>query len=112
MMLMALKIFISAAMIAFCSWLAGAKPQLAGLIVALPLTSLIVIPISYLEWKDPNSSVLLAKGIFYGIPLSLLFFVPFLLAEVIKVDFWVRYAAGLLLLVLGYAASLYFFGTK
>lgn len=112
MYFMALKVFISAGIIAFCSWLAGAKPHLAGFIVALPLTSMIVIPLSYYEWSSPEKSTAFAQGILYAIPLSMLFFVPFLLAEKMNLGFWTCYLSGIALLSIGYFISLYFLGVK
>jgi len=78
------KVFISSVVIAFCSWLAAKKPELAGFIIALPIATLLALPLSHLEWQDKENSVRFAKSIFVGIPISLLFFVPFLVAEKIN----------------------------
>lgn len=102
-MLFAFKLAFSAAVIAFASWLSGKKPELAGFIIALPLVTLLVLPFSYLEYQDAEKSVTFAKSIFVGVPLSLLFFVPFLLAQKLEWGFWSLYGAGLILLVAGYA---------
>ena len=96
------KTLISACVIAFSAWLSGKKPELAGFIIALPLATLLVLPFSYLEYQDPASSVRFAKSILAAVPLSLLFFVPFLLAERLGWGFWPLYSAGLALLVCGY----------
>ena len=74
------KTFLSAGIIAFSSWLAGKRPELAGFIAALPLTTLLVLPFSYVEFHNPAASVKFARGIFAAVPMSLLFFLPFLLA--------------------------------
>ena len=99
---MLIKTFVAALVIAFSSWLAGRKPVLAGFIVALPLTTLLVLPFSQLEWKDSANSVHFAKSIFVAVPVSLLFFLPFLFAEKLKLGFWWLYMMGVALLVLGY----------
>lgn len=96
------KIAISACVIAFSAWLSGKKPELAGFIIALPLATLLVLPFSYLEHQDPAASVRFAKSILAAVPLSLLFFVPFLLAERLAWNFWALYAGGLALLICGY----------
>ena len=102
MILMLLKTLVAAIVIAFTSWLAGKKPELAGFIVALPLTTLLALLFSYAEFRDSATSVAFAKSIFVGIPVSLLFFVPFLLAERLALPFWWCYVLGLALLVAGY----------
>lgn len=97
-----LKIAIAAAVIAFASWLAGRRPELAGFIVALPLVSLLAILFSYLEHRDPAASITFAKSILIGVPISYLFFLPFFFAEKLNYGFWVSYLTGLVLLVIGF----------
>ena len=75
---------------------------MAGFIIALPLISLIAVLLSYLEFKDTTSSIKFARSIFYAVPITLLFFVPFLLADRFKLTFWSSYIMGLVLLVIGY----------
>ena len=102
-MLMALvKVLISAIIISFVSWLSGIKTSVAGFLTALPLTTLLALAFSHAEWKDSEQSVLYAKSIFYAVPLSLLFFVPFLLAQNFTLGFWPCYLSGLCLLGVGY----------
>ncbi len=102
MALILLKFGLAAAVIVFSSWLAGKRPELAGFIVALPLTTLLALAFSYGEYRDSAASVTFARSIFAGIPISLMFFIPFLLAERLHLHFWQCYAAGLGLLVIGY----------
>lgn len=97
-----IKVFFSAVVLSFSSWLAGKRPDLAGFIVALPLMSLLVLPFSHLEFSQPEHSVKFAKSIFLGIPISLLFFIPFLWAEKLQWGFWGLYASGVVLVALGY----------
>jgi hypothetical protein len=101
-MLLLLKLVIAAAVIAFSSWLAGKRPELAGFIVALPLTTLLALAFTQAEYKDSATSVAFARSIFVGVPVSLLFFVPFLFAERLHLAFWQCYVAGLGLLMAGY----------
>jgi hypothetical protein len=100
----ALKIAISACVIALASWLSKQKPDLAGFIIALPLSTMLVLLFSYAEYNDPTASIRFAKSIFVAIPMSLLFFVPFLLADKLPFGFWGIYATGFALLVVGYFA--------
>ncbi len=96
------KIGLSAAVIAFASWLSGRRPALAGFIMALPLSSLIVLALSYAEYKDAAKTVTFAKSIFVSVPLSLTFFVPFLFADRLRLPFWALYGMGVVLLAASY----------
>lgn len=98
------KIMLSAGVIAFSSWLSGKKPELAGFIMALPLATLLVLPFSYIEYQDAEKTVRFAQSILTAVPLSLLFFVPFLMAQKLQWPFWGLYGAGLTLLTGGYFA--------
>ena len=102
MILTALKIVISASVIAFASWLSGKKPELAGFIIALPLATLLALPFSYAQYADPQASIRFAQSILAAVPLSLVFFLPFLLADKIPLGFWGLYGLGLALLVGAY----------
>ena len=96
------KVVIAAVVISFTSWLCGKKPEWAGLLVALPLTSMLALAFSFTEYKDPVKSVQFAKSILAAVPLSLLFFLPFVFADKLRLSFWAHYALGLILLVMGY----------
>lgn len=92
------KILISACLISFVSWLSHKKVGLAGFLTALPLTTLLALAFSQLEWKDGAQSTAYAKSVFYAVPMSLTFFIPFLFAEKFSLSFWSCYGLGLLLL--------------
>lgn len=96
------KVILSATIISFASWLSGKMPQLAGFIVALPITTLLVLLFSHTEYNSSEVSVAFAKNIFIAIPVTLLFFIPFLLANYFMLSFWQCYLYGLVLLVIGY----------
>lgn len=102
MLFTAFKIFTSAGIIAFASWLSGKRPELAGFITALPLVTLLVLPFSHMEYSDPQTSVQFARSIFLAVPLSLSFFVPFLLADKVPLSFWGLYSSGIVLLCCAY----------
>lgn len=97
-----LKVITAAIVIAFASWLAGKKPEMAGFIVALPIASLLALVFSYLEHKDAEASITFAKSILVGVPVSYLFFVPFFFADKLGNNFWLSYMTGLVLLVIGF----------
>ena len=96
------KVLLAALVIAFASWLSGKKPELSGFIIALPIASIIVIAFSYLEHKNTENSVIFAKSILVGVPISYLFFVPFFFAKSLNMNFWLIYGSGLILLIIGY----------
>lgn len=102
------KILFSACLIAFSSWLAGRRPELAGFIIALPLMTLLVLPFNFAEYQDPANTVTFAKSILVAVPLSLTFFIPFLMAEKIMAlapegfGFWLVYGVGIACLTAAY----------
>jgi uncharacterized membrane protein (GlpM family) len=103
-MLFISKTVLSALVISLVSWLSGKKIGLAGFLTALPLTTLLALAFSHLEWGDSKQSVDYAKSVFVAIPVSLLFFVPFLFAEKLNLNFWSCYLSGIVLLGIGYFA--------
>ncbi len=108
-MLFVLKFCLSAFIISFASWLAGKKPVLAGLIVALPLISILSIFFAYMEHRDMNKINEFATSIFIAVPLSLTFFLPFLLNKWLKLNFTLTFLSGILILAIVYALSLLIF---
>ena len=100
----AVNVLIAAAVISFTSWLSGRLPVLAGFIVAMPMATLLVLPMSYVQHGDPDKALVLARSIFLAIPVTLLFFVPFLLAERLGIGFWQSYGLGCVILPAGYFA--------
>ena len=101
-MVFALKLFVSAGVIAFTSWLAGRKPVLAGFIIALPLTSILAILFAYYEHRDMQRINQFASSILIAVPLSLVFFVPFLLNRWMKLSFIPTFILALVFLAAAY----------
>ena len=106
-MLFFLKVLLAAVVIAFASWLSGKKPELSGFIIALPLASLIAIVFSYIEHKNPENSNTFDKSILVGVPISYLFFLPFFFAKSLGMNFWLIYAIGVILLIVGFVLHRY-----
>ncbi len=69
-----------------------------------PLSTLIVLAFSKIQNGDSGNSVLLAKSIFVAVPSTLLFFIPFLLADKFKLSFWTAYCFGFCLLSVSFFA--------
>ena len=100
-------VLLAALVIAFASWLSGKKPELSGFIIALPIASIIAIAFSYLEHKNTENTVIFAKSILVGIPVSYLFFLPFFFAKNFNMNFWLIYGLGIILLLIGYFVHKY-----
>ncbi len=99
-----INLLVSATLISCSAWLARRWPVAAGFLVALPLASMIVLPMAHLQHSDGGNSFLLARSILLALPVSLTFFVPFLLAPRLGLSFWQAYAAGCLVLPLSFLA--------
>lgn len=102
MKIVILNTIVSAVVIGLAAWLSRRYPVATGFFVALPLSTMLVLPLAYLQHQDADSAFLLAKSIFVALPLTLLFFVPFLLREKLGLSFWYAYALGCALLPIGY----------
>lgn len=101
-MLFVIKILISSLIIAGASWLAGRSPALAGFIVALPLVSILSIALSYMEYQDMDKINQFAVSILISVPLSLFFFIPFVLNKWIKMNFSLTFTLGIGCLAMAY----------
>ncbi len=98
----ALNLVLTSAVLTLVIWISKTNPVLGGFIVSLPLSTLIVLALSKIQSDNPGNTVVLAKSIFVAVPASLLFFVPFLLSERMKLSFWTAYGLGLVLLSASY----------
>lgn len=96
------KVMVASLLISTASWLSSKKPELAGFLISLPLTSIIALIFSYGEFQDQEKSIIFAKSIFVGVPVSLLFFAPFLVANKFDFGFLTCLTLGIALLVAGY----------
>ena len=106
------KVVISSVIIAFASWFSGKHSILAGFVVALPLVSMLAILFSYLEYRDMDKINQFAVSIFAAVPLSLLFFVPFLLNKWFKMNFALTYLSAIGLLAAAYLIHQLIFKTS
>lgn len=98
-----LNVVLTSSLLTFAAWLSGRSPQLAGFIVALPLSTMIVLPLSHARYGQTEAPMALAKSILFALPISLLFLVPFLLAPRFGWSFWQTYLIGAVALAVGYA---------
>lgn len=99
-MLVVLNTLVSAVVIGLVAWISRRYPVTAGFIIALPLATMLVLPLAYLQHRDPGSVFDMARSILVALPITLLFFIPFLLRD--RLSFWGAYALGCALLPVGY----------
>jgi hypothetical protein len=99
-MLIVLNTLLSALVIGVAAWLSRRYPVTAGFVIALPLATLLVLPLAYLQHRDADSAFQMARSILVALPITLLFFIPFLMRE--RFSFWGAYALGCALLPVGY----------
>jgi len=99
-MLIVLNTLVSAVVIGVAAWLSRRYPVTAGFVIALPLATLLVLPLAYLQHRDADSAFQMARSILVALPITLLFFIPFLMRE--RFSFWGAYALGCALLPVGY----------
>ena len=98
------RTLISGAIIAVAAWLAGKNPILAGFIIALPLMSMLSILFSWVEYHDMAKINKFAVSILTAVPLSLVFFIPFLLNRWMKMNFPLTYGLAVVFLAGAYFA--------
>ena len=98
-----LKILLSSLILATAAWLAGKNPVLAGFIIAMPLMSMLSILFAYNQYHDMAKINEFAVSILIAVPLSLTFFLPFVLNKWLKMNFTMTYLSAL-----GCLAAAYF----
>jgi hypothetical protein len=98
-MLYAVKIFISAAVIVLVSEIAGRSPRLGGLVLSLPVVSILAFVMTWYAQRDMAVITGLARETLILVPLGLPFFVPFAFANKTGLTFWPSFFLGVLLAV-------------
>lgn len=99
-----LKAVIAGSVVSLASWMAGRVPVLAGFLVALPISTAILLPMAYLEHGSFEQTVVLAKSVAVAVPLTLSFFIPFFLAGRLGLGFWSAYPLAFVCLGAGFLA--------
>ncbi len=97
------KIVLSGLIIASVSWLAGKNAPLAGFLTALPLMSVLGIAFAYWQYRDMEKLNEYAVSIVTAVPLSLVFFLPFILNRWLKMNFALTYGLAFVALFVAYA---------
>lgn len=95
------KVLVSAAIIGVATEVAKRYPFWGAVIVALPLTSILAMSWLYLDTRNNELLAQFARDILVLLPVSLLFFLPFLIEKRTGAGFMVNMIVGLALLALG-----------
>ena len=101
-MTFALNVLGSALVIATAAALSARYPATAGFLVALPLSTMLALPLSHIQHGDATATITFARSILVAIPITFVFFVPLLLAERLGLSFWFAYLVGCALLPVGF----------
>lgn len=72
---------------------------------------MLALVLSYTRYQDLGQTVAFAKSIFLALPVSMLFFLPFLLQRALGWGFWALYGSGVGLLYVAYRVHRALFGT-
>ncbi|TCV81043.1 hypothetical protein EDC63_1271 [Sulfurirhabdus autotrophica] len=94
-----LKLFLSVAILLGAAETAKRSPFFGALIIALPITSMLSMVWLYWDTQDSARVSEFARDIFYLVPPSLLFFVPFVFSSRTHLSFWQNFIIGTLFMV-------------
>lgn len=95
------KILFSVGLLLAAAEIAKRSTFFGALIIALPLTSMLAMTWLYLDTRDSEKVAAFARDIFFLVPPSLLFFLPFLFASRTHWPFWLSFSAGITLMAVG-----------
>jgi hypothetical protein len=95
------KTLIAALIIAGASTLSQRNAVLAGYITALPLVTILALAFSYVQTRNDEAAANYALSVLAAVPVSLVFFVPFLFYSRLKGPFWLYLLVGIGLLYAG-----------
>jgi hypothetical protein len=98
-MAVVINVVLSALIIGVAAWLSGRFPRGAGFLVALPLATMLVLPMAYFEHRDVEKTVDFATSILIAVPVIMLFLIPFILTLRWGLSFWSSYSLACLWLV-------------
>ncbi len=91
------KTFISAAVIVAVSEISSRYPRLGGLLLTLPIVSILAFIMTWTKQGEMGTITSLARETLILVPLGLPFFIPFAIANRTGLSFWPSFALGVLL---------------
>lgn len=98
-----LKILFSVGILLAAAEVAKRSTFWGALVIALPLTSMLAIFWLYWDTRDAVKVSAFARDIFFLVPPSLLFFLPFVFESRSHWPFWVNFTSGLAAMACGFA---------
>ncbi len=104
MLVYLLKLALSLAVILASGEVAKRSATLGAFIVALPLVSILSMTWLYWDTMDAAKVSAYAREIFFLVPVSLLFFLPFLFEQRSHWPYWLNFGLGLLTMAAAFAA--------
>lgn len=102
----AIKIFVSAIIIATISVISKRAPLFGAIIASLPLTSILAMVWLYRDTKNVQQVINLSDAIFWMVIPSLIFFVALSLLMKNGLGFWQSLASSSIIMVIAYAGYL------
>jgi len=81
-------------LVMFVSSIMSKMPRAAAFALSFPITSVIAFVVSWLRFHDADAIARLAREILIIIPLTLVFFVPFIFLHRMGQNFWLALALG------------------
>ncbi|MBI4371116.1 MAG: hypothetical protein HY552_02340 [Elusimicrobia bacterium] len=102
------NVVLSAVVIGVVVWLAGRSPSAAGFAAVMPLSAMLILPLSRAKLGGAGTA-LLAKSMLLGIPTVAVFILPFIAAGRLRIGFWQAYALGCALMLPAFALHRYLF---
>ncbi|HMK13516.1 MAG TPA: DUF3147 family protein [Burkholderiales bacterium] len=98
------KILFSVGLLLAAAEIAKRSTFLGAFVIALPLTSMLAMLWLYWDTRDAERVAAFARDIFFLVPPSLLFFLPFLLQPKSHWPFWLNFGVGVALMAGGMLA--------
>ncbi len=106
MLMLAARALATALFIVIVAEIAKRSTLLAGILVAMPLATIMTVGLTYLDTRDAVLSTRFATTTFAMFWPGLLFFISLPLLQRFGAPFWVAYGIAILLVLLGYAGMI------
>jgi hypothetical protein len=95
--MLVVKVLISVAVLLAAVEMAKRSPFWGAVVIALPITSMLAMAWLYWDTRDIARVNAFARDIFFLVPPSLLFFLPFVFEPRSHWPFWLNFAVGVVL---------------
>jgi hypothetical protein len=88
---------VAAVIVVAVAELSEKHPRLGGLLLSLPIVSIVALVMAWMQHRDVEAASRLAKETLVLVPLGLPLFVPLVLADRIGYGFWTAIVLGIVL---------------